>query len=206
MTLPEQSGFELGDDLLMTEQTTQVLGSTAVFNLLSSEQQQYAQSATDSMVETLGLIRNQVELVVEENPQHGHRAVAIDASPNGQFVGLYRDILARREAEPDWYTVLVGDERIDLLAGCTEHAYRAMVEAARNRGEKYLPDSLALNQHNGHVWTATMMTGDPLPEPGKIMIGSSSGGPKVNFVAHPINRGGKSFRVRPAIVVGKLEE
>lgn len=173
--------------------------------LISVDQRSYAEAAIGSMVGSLGLIREQVELVIENNPEYGDRAVVIDASPNGQHVGLYESILASQEEDPDWYTIEVNGERVDPLKGCTEYTYRAMIEAARVRGEKYLPDSLALNQHNGHVWTATMMTGDPLPEPGKIMIGSSSGGSKVNFVAHPINRGGKSFRVRPAIVVGVIE-
>lgn len=172
---------------------------------LSDDQRSYAEAAIGSMVGSLGLIREHVELVIENNPEYGARAVVMDASPNGQYIGLYETILACRETDSDWYMIEVNGERIDPLKGCTKHAYRAMIEAARARGEKYLPDSLALNQHNGHVWTATMMTGDPLAEPGKIMIGSSSGGPKVNFVAHPINRGGKSFRVRPAIVVGAIE-
>lgn len=176
-----------------------------VEQLLSPEQRRYADATINQMVGSLGLDGSQVELVLENNPIHGNRAVAIDASPNGQFVGLYKDVLANREADPDWYTIELEGKRIDPLKGCTEYVYRAMIEAARSRGERYLPDSLALNQHNGHVWTATMMTGDPLPEPGKITIGSSSGGSKVNFVAHPINRGGRSFRVRPAIVVGEVD-
>jgi hypothetical protein len=172
--------------------------------LLSADQRSYAEAVVGGMVGTLGLVREQIELVVEENPLHGERAVVIDASPNGQHIGLYKTILANREADPGWYTFEVNGERVDPLKGCTEYAYRAMIETVRARGERYLPDSLALNQHNGHVWTATMMTGDPMPEAGKIMIGSSSGGSKVNFVAHPIDRGGKSFRVRPAVVVGKI--
>lgn len=204
MTSPDHFGFEQGGPPPI-EQAVLALGNTAVLELLSPDQVRYTQVVTGGMVETLGLLTEQVELVVEQHPAHGSRAVAIDASPNGQFIGLYRDILAKREENPDWYTLLVEGERIDPLKGCTAQAYSAMIEAARARGERYLPDSLALNQHNGYVWTATMMTGDPLPELGKITIASSSGGSKIHFVNQDINRGGKSFRVRPAVVVGHIE-
>lgn len=181
-------------------------GASTIFDLLDREQQQFALAAAAGMTETLGVDAAHIELVTEESEEHGRRAVVMDASPNGQHVGLYRDILRHRQEDPTWYTIEVAGKQIDPLEGCTQSSYRAMIEAARARGERYLPDSLALNQHNGHVWTATMMTGEPMPEPGKIMIGSSSGGPKVNFVAHPIDRGGKSFRVRPAVVIGALNK
>jgi hypothetical protein len=215
MTSPEEGlfGQEFG---IPPELSTRFLGATAfagestetgastVFELLDPEEQQFALAVASGMSKTLGVDALHLELVVEESEEHGRRAVVMDASPNGQHVGLYRDILSRRQEDPTWYTIKVDDKPIDPLEGCTQPSYRAMIEAARARGERYLPDSLALNQHNGHVWTATMMTGEPLPEPGKITIGSSSGGPKVNFVAHPIDRGGKSFRVRPAVVVGAI--
>jgi hypothetical protein len=216
MTSPEEAlfGQEFG---IPSELSTRFLGATAfggesrkasastVFELLDPEQRQFALSVASGMSETLGVDASHIELVVEESDEHGRRVVVMDASPNGQHVGLYRDILRQRQEDPAWYMIEVGGRQIDPLKGCTQLSYRAMIEAARARGERYLPDSLALNQHNGHVWTATMMTGDPLPESGKITIGSSSGGPKVNFVAHPIDRGGKSFRVRPAVVVGAID-
>lgn len=216
MTSPGEalSGPEFG---VPPELSTRFLGATAfagegsetntstVFELLDPEQQQLACAVASSMGETLGVDASHVELIVEESEEHGRRAVVMDASPNGQYIGLYRDILRHRQEDPAWYMLEVDGKQIDPLEGCTQASYRAMIEAARARGERYLPDSLALNQHNGHVWTATMMTGEPLPEPDKIMIGSSSGGPKVNFVAHPINRGGKSFRVRPAVVIGAID-
>jgi hypothetical protein len=215
MTSPEEGlfGQEFG---IPPELSTRFLGATAfagegtetgastVFELLDPEQQQFALAVATGMSESLGVDASHIELIVEVSEEHGRRAVVMDASPNGQHVGLYRDILRHRQEDPAWYTIEIGGKQVDPLEGCTKSSYRAMIEAARARGERYLPDSLALNQHNGHVWTATMMTGEPLPEPGKIMIGSSSGGPKVNFVAHPIDRGGKSFRVRPAVVVGAI--
>jgi hypothetical protein len=173
-------------------------------SLLSDEQRVYAEAAIASMSETLGIDRQDIHCVLEETPEGDKRVIVIDASPNGQHIGLYKRILEERNANPSWYTIEVAGKQVDPLQGCTKEAYRAMVEDARARGE-LLPDSLALNQQNGHVWTATMMTGDPLPSEDKIWIGSSSGGSKVNFVEHPINRGGRSFRVRPAVVVGQLE-
>lgn len=173
--------------------------------LLSPEQRTYAKAAVTSMSETLGINREDIRFVQEETPERGRRVAAIDASPNGQHVGLYQHILEQRQADPDWYTIEIAGERVDLLAGCTEATYRAMIADARARGVAFLPDSLALNQHNGHVWTATMLTGEPLSSDDKVWIGSSSGGAKVNFIEHPINRGGRSFRVRPAVVVGQLE-
>lgn len=184
--------------------TLQLLGASVVASSLPAEQRQFATAVAGGMVETLGVAPATIDLVAADHPVLGRQVVVIDASPNGQHIGLYRDVLAHRAEDPDWYTIEVNGNRIDPLAGCTQYAYQAMVASARARREPFLQDSLALNQHNGHVWTATMMTGDPMPSTGKIMIGSSSSYSKVNFVEHPINRGGKSFRVRPAVVVGQL--
>ncbi len=178
---------------------------TGARSLLSAEQSTYADAAIISMSESLGLNREDIRLVLEETLEGNRRVVAIDASPNGQYVGLYRDILTQRQTDPAWYTVEVNGQGVDPLAGCTRAVYSAMIADARARGERFLPDSLALNQHNGHVWTATMMTGEPLESEGKIWIGSSSSYNKVNFVGQTIDRGGKSFRVRPAVVVGQVE-
>lgn len=125
----------------------------------------------------------------------------VDATPNGQHVGTYREILDRRAADPSFYTLEIAGGRFDLLAGCTRLVYQHMIEALRDEGVQFLPDSLALNQYNGHVWTATMLTGEPLPAPDLIWIASSSGGRRVNYVEHPIGRGGRSFRVRPVVVL-----
>lgn len=198
-------------------ETIQTLGANAVNEgaptlsnelgaetFLSPEQHRYALAAITSMSETLGLNPDDIRYVLDDSAPDNRRVVVVDASPNGQHIGLYQQILERRQADPAWYTIEIDGQRVDPLTGCTEAVYRAMIADARARGVKFLPDSLALNQHNGHVWTATMLTGEPLPADGKIWIGSSSGGKKVNFVEHPINRGGKSFVVRPAVVVGQM--
>lgn len=172
---------------------------------LSPEQLAYTEAVIKSMVESLSLDLKDIHLIPVE--QEGSTSIlAMDASPNGQFIGLYRDIVAKRKADLEWYTIVANGERIDPLEGCTRRSYEAMIIDARARGETYLPDSLALNQHNGHVWTATMMTGEPLASEGRIWIGSSSSYDKVNFVDNPIDRGGKSFRVRPAVEIARLEE
>jgi hypothetical protein len=157
------------------------------------------------MSETLSMDQDEIRLIAFRSAEHIRSVVAMDSSPNGQFIGLYRDILANREADPNWYTIQVNGNVIDPLKGCTRESYEAMVADLRSRGERFLPDSLALNQHNGHVWTATMMTGEQLDSEGRILIGSSSSYNKVNFVENPINRGGKSFRVRPAVLVVQEE-
>lgn len=183
-------------------------GHASPFNvegMLQPDQRIYAESVISAMVETLGLDRGDIRLILEDGPNNGGCIVAMDASPNGQFIGLYQDILAKRADDPDWYTILVDGNRVDPLEGCNRVSYEAMIVDARARGDEFLPDSLALNQHNGHVWTATMMTGEPLESEGHIWIGSSSSYDKVNFVGNPINRGGKSFRVRPSIIIGSVE-
>jgi hypothetical protein len=222
MTAPDQHRYESVDaaaNVSTGAEKAQTLGDTALTglaeitgtvpagaeSLLSPEQRTYAKAAVTSMSEQLGLDRGDIRFVLEETPDQVQRVVAIDASPNGQHIGLYQHIREQRQADPNWYSLEIAGERVDPLAGCTEAAYRAMIADARARGVKFLPDSLALNQHNGHVWTATMLTGEPLPAKDKVWIGSSSGGLKVNFVEHPVNRGGKSFRVRPAVVVGTIE-
>lgn len=173
---------------------------------LTSSQRAAARIIIDSMVETLELDREEIRLIIDDPTPTGRQVLAMDTSPNGQYIGLYKTIIEQRTANPDWYTLFIDGERIDPLAGCTQTAYRAMITDARARGVIYLPDSLALNQYNGHVWTATMLTGDPLPSKDHIWIGSSSGGLKVNFVEQPIHRGGRSFRVRPTVAVAKIKE
>lgn len=129
----------------------------------------------------------------------------IDASPNGRHLGTYREILNKRSADPHWYSLLVLGRRLDLLSGCTRQTYGAMIARLREEENRFLPDSLALNQHNGHVWTATIITGEPLPSADMVWIASSSGGRKVNYLEHPVGRGGRSFRVRPAFALPETD-
>lgn len=171
--------------------------------LLNNDQQAYADLAIKAMSSTLGLLTNDVRVVIDSTGGIRH-AVAIDASPNGQFIGIYSKIQAERVKDPDWYTIVVAGERVDPLAFCTRSVYQAMIDTVRASGERFLPDSLALSQQNGHVWTATLMTGEPLDSEGKIWIGSSSSHAKVNFVGQDTNRGGKSFRVRPCVSIGHI--
>ena len=170
---------------------------------LTDEQNAYSLLAIASLSETLGIKRDELRVVLDESNGDRH-AVVIDASPNGQYIGLFSDIIKKRSEDPDWYTIEVAGKIVDPLAGCTRGVYLAMIADARSRDERFLPDSLALNQKNGHVWTATMMTGEPLDEEGKIWIASSSSHNKVNFVGQDIRRGGRSFRVRPAVKIGKV--
>lgn len=198
----------LGAAALLLPSVKQNISTTIFENSetqLSPEQQAYARNAIVSMAESLGVRQGDFRLVLIDSDESVKNVVAIDASPNGQHIGLYMDILAKRREDNNWYTIEIDGKRVDPLVGCTKASYRAMIDDARAGGEQFLPDSLALNQHNGHVWTATMLTGEPLPSEDKIWIGSSSGGTKVNFVEHPIHRGGRSFRVRPAVVVGQIE-
>lgn len=192
----------IGSEAVLIDSNGEPVG---IEDLLPPERLTYTEAVVTSMSETLGLNRDDIRFVLDNTTERGGRIVAIDASPNGQYIGIYQHILDRRQADPSWYTIQVANQRVDPLAGCTRSAYEAMIADARARGVAFLPDSLALNQHNSHVWTATMMTGEPLESPGKIWIGSSSSYNKVNFVGQAINRGGKSFRVRPAVVVGQLE-
>lgn len=170
---------------------------------LNAREVDFARRATVAMATALNIDMAAFRLISETSDGDGRRqrVLVMDASPNGQFIGTYGAILTRRDAEPDWYTLDIDGRRIDPLAGCTRLAYHAMILNASERGDTHLPDSLALSQHNGHVWTAAMMTGDPLPAERTIWIGSSSGGGKVNFVQQQIDRGGRSFRVRPAVEV-----
>jgi hypothetical protein len=183
---------------------TKKIGVSEAQDTLTNEQQVYANIVMRSMSDALGLNLEEVRVVIDDSVEPP-QAVAIDASPNGQYIGLFSVIQSRRAEQPDWYTIEIAGQKIDPLASCTRGVYLAMIADARKCGERFLPDSLALNQQNGHVWTATMMTGEPLDDEGKILIGSSSSYNKVNFVGQDIHRGGKSFRVRPAVIIGKID-
>lgn len=219
MTSPDRQNelAQISPNLQPADENQQSLGMTAVLGWssdevlnqgvelpLTLEQLELAHQIVTNMSEILGVNPNDVRFVIDESDFNDRRIVAVDSSPNGHHIGLYQRILEQRQANPDWYTLLIGNQRIDPLVASTKAVYSAMIEDARARGIKFLPDSLALNQHNGNVWTATMLTGEPQSTEGKIWIGSSSGGKKVNFVEHPINRGGKSFVVRPAVIIGRL--
>lgn len=204
--MSEHEGFERvnGSEKLACAQADSYGMRELRDGVLTNEQQAYAVIAMKSMSDVLGLKLEEVRVVIDDSVQPP-QAVAIDTSPNGQHIGLFSAIQARRREDPEWYTIEIAGQKVDPLATCTRGVYKAMIVDARNRGVRFLPDSLALNQQNGHVWTATMMTGEPLDDEGKIWIGSSSSHNKVNFVSQDIHRGGKSFRVRPAVVIGEID-
>ena len=157
------------------------------------------------MAESFAISRDDVRLVVVHDSAAGRsRIVAIDASPNGHHAGVYDRIMAERRDDPSFLTIEVDGETVDVLPASTEDAYRAMIEDARHRG-RLLPDSLALSQQNDELWTATMLMGEPLMEDGLVPLLSVSGS-TVNKVGFHRNRGGRSIRVRPAVVVAEIEK
>jgi hypothetical protein len=171
--------------------------------LLSPEQYGYATEVAAAMAETLDIDRADIRLVVDEAPERGRRVVAIDGSPNGKHLGNYNRVVEQRSADESWYTIVVGGERVDTLGNTTEAAYRAMSADAASRGVP-MPDSVALSHQNSEPWTATMLTGEPLTEDGKIVLASYSSG-KVDTVGFRLDRGGRTIRVRPAVVVAEVQ-
>lgn len=165
-------------------------------NALPAAMQARADEVVGAFVTELGLDAENVRLVVD-----GSKVVAIDASPNGQHVGSFEQVVARRKEQPAWYFIDVAGEKVDVLAGNTDAAYRSMVRDAAIRGVP-LPDSLSLSQQNGVPWTATMLTGEPLTEEGRIQVLSVNDG-NVNRVDFELHRGGRTLRVRPAVVVSQ---
>lgn len=182
------------------------VGASALKQFLAGESAIHDRADTiiAAMTESLELDGSEVRLVIEEPSVDGRRITAIDASPMGQRIGTYAAIYERRATEPDWYMVEVDGQLVDPLAGCTRAAYNAMIADARSRGV-LLPDSLALSQQSGELWTATMLTGEPLDDEGLVVIASSNSDDKINNVGFPLDRGGKSIRVRPALVVHQLD-
>jgi hypothetical protein len=171
-------------------------------SLLSQAQQAYAEAVVRSMSEAFAIRGEDVRLVVEEMPGCDRRVVAIDGSPNGQRAGVYDAIIERRRREPRYFTIEVEGELVDVFPASTEAAYRAMIDDARGR-DAPLPDSLALSQQNDELWTATMLMGEPLTSDGLVQLLSVSGG-TVNKVGFHTDRGGRSIRVRPAVLIAHL--
>ena len=177
--------------------------NSAPESLLSEEQRVYAAAVVRSMSEAFAIRSDDIRLVLEKTPEHGSRVVAIDGSPNGQHAGVYDAIIARRLIDPSLFTIEIEGEVLDVFAASTEAAYRAMIDDARTR-DVALPDSLALSQQNDELWTATMLMGEPLTPDGLVQIVSVSEGP-VNKVGFRTDRGGRSIRVRPAVVIAHLD-
>ena len=169
---------------------------------LSTDQREYADEVRRALARTFGIPSDEVRLVVEETAGGARRVVAIDASPNGQYAGTFDAIAQRRRSDPTFFTVAVRGEIIDVLSASTEAAYRAMSADVRRSGFT-APDSLALSQENHELWTATMLVGEPLTADGLIQIASVSGG-VVNKVGFRTDRGGRSIRVRPAVLIAEL--
>ena len=177
--------------------------NTGPESLLNEEQRGYADAVARSMCATFAIRREDVRLVIEATPRHGTRVIAIDGSPNGQHAGVYDAILKRRLTEDGFFTIQVEGEVVDVFPASTEAAYHAMMEDARTR-DGPLPDSLALSQQNDELWTATMLMGEPLTPDGLIPIVSVSEGP-VNKAGFRTDRGGRSIRVRPAVVIAQID-
>jgi hypothetical protein len=178
--------------------------SPTALSFLSPGQRAYAEGVVTAMVQELGIERRSIRLVLEDGSDRGRRVIAIDASPNGQHVGNYSAIIERRQANPDWYMIRVDGELVDALAGTTEAAYRAMVSDAWSR-DVVAPDSLALSQQNDKPWTATMLTGEGPTGDGLVPVASVQNDTVSTFGFKP-HRGGRSIRVRAAIVVGHIAE
>lgn len=172
--------------------------------LLSPEQKAHADLVVATMSESLGLGRENIRLVVTDSPEHGKQVVAVDASPNGRYVGSYNGIPGRREAKPDCFMLDIAGQKVDALAGTTDAAYRAMIADAKARGVKLLPDSYALSQENGEPWTWTMLTGEELTADGDVQFRRVDGGGVYGGIAGP-GSDDRGLRVRPAAVVAQLE-
>jgi hypothetical protein len=195
---------EFDSQLQSLADASRALGSYAVADfLIADTMRERTGTIVTSMAETLELESGEIRLVIVEPREGSKQIAAIDASPMGQRIGTYKAIYERRAIEPAWYKIEVDGELVDPLAGCTRAAYNAMIADARVRGV-LLPDSLALSQQTGQIWTATMLTGEPLDEDGLVILASSNSDDKVNNVGFPLDRGGKSIRVRPTIVVSEL--
>lgn len=186
------------------EVTTPVEAPADVLSLLSPEQQTRAESVIAIMAETFGIDAKNVRLVLEDTPETGKRAVAIDASPNGQYGGSWNKVTKERQKESGEFTLDVDGTQVDALAGTTDTAYRAMITDAKARGVDPLPDSYQLSEQNDQPWTYTMLTGELLTADGGVRIRRVRDGGVDGCVFLP-DRGRRTRRVRPAVVVAQLE-
>ncbi len=166
--------------------------------LLSVEGNKLADVAIQAFV-SFGVKEGDVRFVPEIVADGSMKIVAIDGSANGLFLGRLPQILQRRADEPEWLTCKVNNERMDLLSATTYAAYWSMVSEARTRS-LLLPDSVAVSHTNDEPWTATMLTGEKLPEPDRIHVASVSSN-AVSSVSHNTKKGGKSIRIRLSMIV-----
>ena len=172
-------------------------------SLLTQSQRRRAEHAVAGMANAFAIQTGDVRLVLDELTGPSARVVAIDGSPNGQYAGQYRSIMAERRADPRFFTLEIGDELVDLFEASTEGAYRAMIADARARGIT-LPDSLALSQMSDDLWTSTLLMGEPLTGDGHVWV-TSVCGDSVTKSTFRTDRGGRSFRVRPAVLIAEVE-
>ncbi len=179
----------------ITETSTALEASADVKSLLTQEQKQKTELYVDALAKTFNMSKADLGLVVEETPEGARRAVLIDTSPMGQYLGSYDSIQMNGKG---W--INVGGEEVNVLAGTTDAAYRAMIkDAKKNRPDQPLPDSSA-----NEIWTATMLTGEPLTADGDVQFRDVGDGGVSRAVAPP-DYDFRSLRVRPAVVIAELK-
>jgi len=162
---------------------------------LTPEQKEKTELYVDALAKAFNMSKADLGLVVEETPEGAKRAVLIDTSLMGQYLGSYNVIQMNGKG---W--INVGGEEVNVLAGTTDAAYRAMIKDAKNRrvNNEPLPDSSA-----NEIWTATMLTGEPLTAGGDVQFRRVYGGGVDRRVVLP-DADVRVLRVRPAVVIAEL--
>lgn len=173
--------------------------SEEIVGLLTPSQQIIAEEAIRAMVDVLHINENHSRLIIGATGDGEKNISLVDTSPNGQHIGNFESIARNRQSNPDWYFLEFNDQRVDVLESMTYWTYWSMICEANSRGI-VLQDSVALSHENDELWTATMLTGEALTDEGQILIASVSSN-AVSNVGFRTNRGGRSIRVRPTVVI-----
>lgn len=169
------------------------------YSRMTSQQQRFAELATQAMVDVLGIKEEDIATIIDPDHSELGRFVLIDRSPNGQYHGNFNQLTEKMKEDPNLLRVEVDGELINTIQQTTYPVYWSMICEAQHKGLIH-PDSVALSHTNDLPWTATMLTGEPLTDEGKVLVASVSGG-AVSNVAFKTSRGGQSMRVRPAIAI-----
>ena len=183
--------------------------------LLTQEQKEKTEMYVDAISKAFDMSKADLGLVVEEAPEGARRVVLIDTSLKGQYMGSYISIQMNRKG---W--INVGGQEVNVLAGTTDAAYRAMIKDAKKRRVNYgplaiWPTTIRMMIHDvksrrdnyeplpNSGLSCTMLTGEPLTKDGYVQLRGVDHSRITSYTTRT-DRDSSDIFVRPAMVIAEL--
>lgn len=167
---------------------------------ITDEQWQRSYNVYAMMSEHLGLDPNDINVVLSNATSESRPIMSVAyTAPSGIFQGNWKKIMDDKLS--DQYRLKLSDgTEADVRKGMTRSVYEAMVEDARTRGDKILPDS-------ARAGTKTWITGEVGSEtPEGAPVGSLSFKGETRFSRIDTAIMGRAAHFRPAVTIGPVKQ